>query len=85
MSWDKLWSDFTQREFRLSLVNEAKKRQKSEMEYKNVSLAGKWKAWKRSRKGSHLQSKTKKDISKCTAIKPSMLRTLITSLTSKTK
>ena len=31
-SWDRLWSDFTQEEFRLSLVNGANKSQKSEVE-----------------------------------------------------
>ncbi|KAH9326462.1 hypothetical protein KI387_006640, partial [Taxus chinensis] len=39
-SWDRLWSDFTQEELRLSLVNGANnKSQKSEVEQENVALA----------------------------------------------
>ena len=63
--WDRLWSDFTQEEFRLSLVNEANKSQKNEVEQENVSLAGKGKAKKGSSTGSNSQSeKKKKDLSK---------------------
>ncbi|KAH9291810.1 hypothetical protein KI387_043003, partial [Taxus chinensis] len=64
-SWDRLWTDFTQEEFRLSLVNGANKSQKSEGEQENVALAGKGKAKKGFSKGSNYQSeKKKKDLSK---------------------
>ena len=64
-SWDRLWTDFTQEEFRLSLVNGANKSQKSEVEQENVALAGKGKAKKGSSKGTNSQSeKKKKDLSK---------------------
>ena len=65
LSWDRLLIDFTQGEFRLSLVNGANKSQKSEVEQENVVLVGKGKEKKGSSKGSNSQSeKKKKDLSK---------------------
>ena len=65
MSWDLLWTVFTQEEFRQSLVNGANKSQKSEVEHENVAQAGKGKAKKGSNKGSNSKSeKKKKEFSK---------------------
>ena len=62
-SWDQLWTDFTQDDFRLSLINGANKSQKNEVEQENVPLVGNGKAKKGSSKGSISQSE-QKDLSK---------------------
>jgi len=66
--WDCLWSDFTQEELRLNLVNGISsnndKTSKVEKEQENVALAGKGKAVKGSSKGSGQKGDKKKELSK---------------------
>jgi len=65
--WDRLWSDFTQEELRLNLVNGSSVSNKApnfEREQENVPLIGKGKVKKGSSKGPSSKGEKKKDLAK---------------------
>lgn len=67
LDWERLWSDFTQEEFQLNLVEASSnngKGCKGEKEEENLALAGKGKKGKTKSENNQKSDKNKKDLSK---------------------